>query len=111
MTSYEQVRAFLHELLNIKLGREGRDQVNDLNDDFDLLTSGLTDSFGLVELIVTTADHFGREIDFDGLDPEKMTLVGPLCAYIASPESALRPEASPQNAVGLPPIALDLAND
>jgi hypothetical protein len=29
-------------------------------------------------------DHFGREIDFDELDAERMTIVGPLRTFIAA---------------------------
>jgi acyl carrier protein len=28
-------------------------------------------------------DHFGREIDFDELDAEQMTIVGPLKRFVA----------------------------
>jgi hypothetical protein len=29
-------------------------------------------------------EHCGCEIDFDALDPERMTVVGPLCDFVSS---------------------------
>jgi acyl carrier protein len=77
------VKSFLSDALDRKLREQGRDPLGELADDYDLLLSGLTDSLGLVELVVLTAEHFGREVDFEGLDPEKMTILGPLCAFIS----------------------------
>lgn len=52
--------------------------------DFDLLGNGTVDSFGLVELLAGVEERFGVEIDFDELDPDDMTMVGPLTTYFAS---------------------------
>lgn len=51
-------------------------------DDFDLLGEGLIDSLGLLELINAVENNFGIEVDFDGLDPEQMTLIGPFCRHV-----------------------------
>src|SRR5437762_982190 len=50
-------------------------------DSCDLLLSGVIDSLGLVELMTALQERCGREIDFDALDPEQMTKVGPLCDF------------------------------
>jgi acyl carrier protein len=55
----------------------------ELTDDFDLLLSGVLDSLGLVELTVSLSEFANRELDFDLLEPEQMTIVGPLCAFVA----------------------------
>jgi acyl carrier protein len=43
----------------------------------------MVDSLGLLELMTALQEHCGREIDFDALDPEQMTVVGPLCNFVA----------------------------
>jgi len=63
--------------------REGGWDPAAIGDDFDLLEAGVIDSLGVVELIVDVSEHFGLEVDLDGLDPEGLTLVGPLSRYVA----------------------------
>jgi acyl carrier protein len=55
-----------------------------LGKDTDLLDSGIIDSFGILELVQALETHFSIRIDLEGLEPEKLTLVGPLCAYVAA---------------------------
>lgn len=52
-------------------------------DDFDLLDRGVIDSFGLIELVVEVSEEFELELDFDDLDPEGLTKVGPFSRYVA----------------------------
>ena len=51
-------------------------------DDFDLLERGVVDSFGLMELLADVEDRFGVEIDFNALDAEVLTLIGPLSRFV-----------------------------
>lgn len=53
-----------------------------LTDDCDLLLSGLIDSLGLLDMITMLQEQFGENVDFDALDPEQMTVVGPLCGFV-----------------------------
>jgi acyl carrier protein len=78
------VRLFVIDFLNSRLREQRRDALRELNDDYDLFLSGVIDSLGFVELVSATSQHFGREIDLEGLDPEKMTVFGPLCGYMVS---------------------------
>jgi acyl carrier protein len=78
------VREFLVRFLGEQLELQGRALPADLPDDFDLLLSGLLDSLGLVELMVSLSDYSDCELDFDLLEAEQMTIVGPLCAFVAS---------------------------
>jgi acyl carrier protein len=55
----------------------------DLPDDFDLHAEGVVDSLGFLTLITEIEMRLGCQIDFDGLDPEVLTRVGPLARYIA----------------------------
>lgn len=57
-------------------------QLQDIPDDFDLLNEGVIDSQGLVELIAAIEQHFNIQLDFDDLDPEHLTVIGPFCRYI-----------------------------
>ena len=50
--------------------------------DFDLLTEGIIDSLGLLEMIAAVEERFGVSIDLEGLDAEQVTVLGPLCDYI-----------------------------
>lgn len=79
----EDVRAFLTNYLEGKLRGRGS-EVTLLPDDCDLLLEGLIDSFDLLELMAALRAHAGQEIDFDGLSPEEMTVVGPLCRYVSA---------------------------
>jgi acyl carrier protein len=56
---------------------------HDLPDEFDLRAEGVVDSLGFIELISEIEARLGCQIDFDGLEPELMTRIGPLARYIA----------------------------
>ncbi len=77
------VRMFLKNYIGERL--DGRDlgKFEELPDDLDLLLSGMIDSIGLLELVAAIEEFAGREIDFEMLDPEEMTVVGPLCKFVA----------------------------
>jgi acyl carrier protein len=79
----DAVQDFLREYVAKYLRGQGREVPADLPDDCDLLLSGYVDSLGLLELMSAIQDHFGSEIDFDQLDAEQMTIVGPLRRFIA----------------------------
>jgi len=79
----DAVQDFLREYVAKYLRGQGREVPADLSDDCDLLLSGYVDSLGLLELMTAIQDHFGREIDFDELDAEQMTIVGPLKRFVA----------------------------
>jgi acyl carrier protein len=53
-----------------------------LDDDFDLLTEGVIDSLGVVELISAIEQQLGLSLDLSELDPENLTVLGPLSRYI-----------------------------
>jgi acyl carrier protein len=78
----ENVRLFLIRYLEDKLRVRG-ERIENLPDDCDLLLDGLIDSFDLLQLIAAFGERYGRNIDFDGLSPEEMTIVGPLCQYVS----------------------------
>lgn len=63
--------------------REGGIDAAEVGDDFDLLERGVIDSLGLLELIADVNEHFGLDIDFEALDPDGMTIVGPFSRYVA----------------------------
>ena len=80
----DAVQDFLREYVAKYLRGQGREVPADLAEDCDLLLSGYVDSLGLLELMTAIQDHFGREIDFDELDAEQMTIVGPLKRFVAA---------------------------
>ena len=51
-------------------------------DDFDMLTQGVIDSIGVVELIAAIEKQFGMTLDLANLDPESLTIVGPLSKFV-----------------------------
>jgi hypothetical protein len=79
-TDYK-VREYLISLYKTKIQERGLspDQVPD---DFDLLMEGIIDSLGIMELVTALEVHFGRAIDFEELDAEQMTILGPLTTHI-----------------------------
>ena len=54
----------------------------DVPDGFDLLLEEIIDSFGLLELITHVENRFDLQLDFDDLDADDMTTIGPFCRYV-----------------------------
>ena len=79
----DNVRIFVADFLNRKLKDRGQDPLSDLPDDYDVLLTGALDSLAFVEMMMAAGEHFVGEIDFEHLDPEKMTIVGPLCLFVS----------------------------
>jgi acyl carrier protein len=82
-TSPDDIRAFFTTFINKKLKERSQAPLNNLPDDYDLLLSGLLDSLAFVEMIATAGEHFTCQVDFEDLDPEKLTVVGPLCQFVS----------------------------
>ncbi len=80
----DDVRVVLAEFLSNQATAGGVYEADDLADDFDVLEAGLIDSLGFLGLMLVMQESFGGEIDFDTLDPEEMTIVGPLCRFVAA---------------------------
>ena len=57
--------------------------LTELPDDFDLLLSGVIDSFGILEMISAIEENFQIELDLTALDAEQITVLGPLSRYVA----------------------------
>jgi len=57
--------------------------LTEIPDDFDLLLSGVIDSFGILEMISAIEDEFQIRLDLALLDAEDITRIGPLARYIA----------------------------
>ncbi len=55
---------------------------SDITDDFDLMKKGIIDSIGLIQLVSAIEEHFNIEVDFEDMDTENITVIGPLCKYI-----------------------------
>jgi acyl carrier protein len=81
--SSEQIRTFLQQYILEKSVAGGKEKPGELADDCDLLLSGMIDSLGLLDLMSAIQQHCQREIDFEDLDPEQLTVVGPLCRYVS----------------------------
>jgi acyl carrier protein len=79
----EQVRVFLQQYVRDKSLAGGKTPPGELADDCDLLLTGIIDSLGLLDLMTAIQEHCQREIDFEALDPEQLTVVGPLCRYVS----------------------------
>ena len=79
----ETIRLFLQQYIAEKSRGGGKDTPGELADDCDLLLSGMIDSLGLLDLMTAIQQHCQHEIDFEALDPEQLTVVGPLCRYVS----------------------------
>jgi acyl carrier protein len=79
--SADDVRALIVSRLHASILEAGFDPAM-LADDFDVLTSGVIDSIGLVELLAAVEQEIGFSLDLTNLDPENLTVLGPLCRYI-----------------------------
>ena len=84
------VRVFVTNYLRQKFESNGRTPLVDLPEDCDLLLSGMIDdSIGFLDLLLAVQEFAGREIDFDTLDPEEMSVVGPLCKFVSNQTSEM----------------------
>jgi len=84
------IRKFLVDYLSGKLKSNGSTACEDLPEDCDILLAGMIDSLGLLELVGAIQEFTGVEIDFEALDPEQMTIVGPLCKFVSEQVSVAR---------------------
>ncbi|HYI38520.1 MAG TPA: acyl carrier protein [Thermoleophilaceae bacterium] len=80
--STEEIRSFVLQELDEPLRALGHEP-GELPDEFDLHESGVIDSFGILELITALEDRFSLEIDYENLDPEELTKVGPFARYVS----------------------------
>jgi acyl carrier protein len=76
-----EVRSLILSSLETRLSGMGL-RPDDIPDDFDLLTKGVVDSLAIIELIAKIERHFSIKIDFEDLDPENLTIIGPFCRYV-----------------------------
>jgi acyl carrier protein len=81
--SAAEVRAFVLEQLTSELADVGMKPA-DVDDELDLIEARVIDSFGMIEVIAAVESHFGLEIDFEELDPELLTAVGPFSRFVAA---------------------------
>lgn len=77
--SLAEVRALILSIASPALGGS---LAGEPADDFDLRAGGLIDSLGFIELIAAIEDELGIELDFDDLDPEEITVLGPLSRHV-----------------------------
>ncbi len=81
-TGAEAIRQFIGTRFAEQLAGMGIDPAR-VPDDFDLMERGIIDSLGLIELIADVDSTFGIAVDFEEMDPEQLTVIGPFCVYVA----------------------------
>jgi acyl carrier protein len=81
--SEAQVRQFIVERYSTALSSNGV-LATAIADDYDLLQEGVIDSLGLLEMISAVETAFGIKLDFEALDAESLTQVGPFCRCVAA---------------------------
>lgn len=107
----EAVRAAI--LAHVAAALEGRGlDLLEIGDDFNLLESGVVDSFGVLELISAMEERFALSLDLEDVEPVNLTTLGPLTRLIAEACSggpivdlAGPPAASAASATISPPTA------
>jgi acyl carrier protein len=80
--SAEQVRSLVLERVQSSLAAKGL-RAEDIPDNYDLLTEGVIDSMGILQVITEVEARLGITVDFEDLDPENLTVIGPFCRHIA----------------------------
>ncbi|MEJ7824185.1 MAG: acyl carrier protein [Solirubrobacteraceae bacterium] len=83
MTSAADVRAFVLAELAPALEDAGI-AAGDVGDELDLIDARIIDSLGMLEVIAAVEAHFGLDIDFEELDPEQLSAVGPFSRFVAA---------------------------
>lgn len=79
--SADQIRTFILDRLRDELETKGLSP-SGVPDDYDLFTAGMIDSMGIIELIAAMEVRFDARLDFEDLDAESLTIIGPLSRYI-----------------------------
>jgi acyl carrier protein len=79
--SVGDVRSLILNLLEPRLLEIGMVPEN-APDDLDLLSEGIIDSMGILEIILAVEERFGTKVDFSDLPPEELTIIGPFCRYV-----------------------------
>lgn len=74
----DEIRARILDLVD-KSGQLPRD----VPPSFDLLLEGLIDSFGVIEIVTQLEADYGVVFDFDELEADELTQIGPLSEYVA----------------------------
>jgi acyl carrier protein len=82
MAQQEAVREFILQTFDGELRARGL-EAKDVPDDFDLLLDGVIDSLGILELLGALEERFGVRIELEEMDPDHVTELGPLSAYVA----------------------------
>lgn len=80
--STEHVRAFLVGQYADQIRGKGFDP-GGLPDNFDFLLRGVIDSLGVLQMVGELEKNFQIELDMSSLDPEQLTVLGPLSRYVA----------------------------
>jgi acyl carrier protein len=80
--SQEQVRQLIAEQFAAALKEHGVQDGN-MPDELDLMLAGVTDSLGMMGLIAAVNEAAEQEVDFEGLDAERFTVVGDFCRFVA----------------------------
>lgn len=57
--------------------------VQDLNENTDLIATGVLDSVGFVEMLAYVEGLVGRPVDLSDIDPSEFTKLGGFCTYAA----------------------------
>jgi acyl carrier protein len=83
MISAAEVREFVLAELESELREVGLTAA-DVGDELDLIDARVIDSFGMLEIIAAVEAHFGLEVDFEELDPDQLTAVGPFSQFVAA---------------------------
>jgi acyl carrier protein len=78
----EKVKEFIIEYLSRK-NAEMISLEDSINDDFDFFQAGIIDSMGLLEMINAMEDRFSINVDFEQMDPNLFTILGPFCHYVS----------------------------
>jgi acyl carrier protein len=65
------------------IGRSLPVEESNLPDSFNVLSTGILDSFGFIELLAAVEERFDIEIDLSDLDPEQLGEIGALARHIA----------------------------
>jgi acyl carrier protein len=77
-----EVRLFVLDRVELPLSAVGL-TAETTPDDYDLMAAGVIDSFGIIELIADLEERFDITLEFDDVQPEVVTTIGPLSQYVA----------------------------
>lgn len=81
--SKDEINKFIISYLTNNLIEKNIDH-HDVDENFDFVATGTIDSISLLDMISAMETFFNITVDFEQMNPETFTVIGPFCNYVSA---------------------------